>query len=381
MGSPFSRSSASAALKAIAWTLLVSAAAAQQPDRTRTEALEKRASDRVRSLQREADELASRERTLLGDLRRLQIERQIKQEELHDADAGLQKAEADLAATTNDIQTLEQEDQAERPALRARLVELYKLGAGRYLRLLLSTPDLRNVGQSSRMVATLAALDHARVLQHQRTVEQLKTARAALVERRRLAETHRAEARRASEAAARAQAAHEALVGQIDARRDLTAQYLAELQAAQQKLQAALRDQSSAAPDALPLAPFKGDLDWPVAVTPHRAPRPTTSRLGTSNGLEIPAGEGSPVTAVHDGVVAYADTFAGYGNLVIVDHGGQSFSLYGYLADIGVKKGAHVQRGDGVGTAGESATGQAGLYFELRVDGHPVDPLQWLKKR
>jgi len=366
----------------VIFVIVVPFGSAQQPDRGRTEALARRATDRLRSLQREADELASQERTLLGDLRRLQVERQIKVEELHQADASLQKAAADLAATSTDIESLEQEDLAERPALRARLVELYKLGAGRYFRLLLSTPDMRNVGQSSRMVATLAALDHARVVQHQKTVERLKSARAALIERNRTLEARRADARRAADAAARAQTAHEALVSQIDARRDLNAQYVAELQAAQQKLQASLGGRTPGdALDILPLAPFRGDLDWPVTLAPHRTPRPTSSRLGPSKGLEIPAGEGSPVSAVHDGVVAYADTFAGYGNLVIVDHGGQAFSLYGYLSDVAVKKGARVQRGDTLGTAGESATGQAGLYFELRVDGHPVDPLQWLKKR
>jgi septal ring factor EnvC (AmiA/AmiB activator) len=66
---------------------------------------------------------------------------------------------------------------------------------------------------------------------------------------------------------------------------------------------------------------------------------------------------------------------------VILDHGSQNFSLYGDLLDIGVKKGMHVDRGQPVGTVGPTSSGATGLYFELRVDGQPVDPLQWLKKR
>jgi septal ring factor EnvC (AmiA/AmiB activator) len=87
------------------------------------------------------------------------------------------------------------------------------------------------------------------------------------------------------------------------------------------------------------------------------------------------------VVAIHDGTVAFAGPFAGYGNLVIVDHGAQTFSLYGDLLDIGVQKGARIEHGHTVGTAGPIPSGSDGIYFELRVDAHPVDPLQWLKKR
>ena len=89
----------------------------------------------------------------------------------------------------------------------------------------------------------------------------------------------------------------------------------------------------------------------------------------------------TPVKAVLDGTVAYADAFTGYGRLVIIDHGNQAFSLYGNLADVQVAKGAHVARGDAVGTVGLGEGDQGVLYFELRVDGHPVDPIQWLVKR
>jgi septal ring factor EnvC (AmiA/AmiB activator) len=95
----------------------------------------------------------------------------------------------------------------------------------------------------------------------------------------------------------------------------------------------------------------------------------------------IAAAEGSPVSVVHDGVVAFADTFGGFGNLVIVDHGSQSFSLYGDLLEMLVKKGARIERGQSVGTVGPAPAGPPGLYFELRIDGQSVDPLQWLKKR
>jgi septal ring factor EnvC (AmiA/AmiB activator) len=79
--------------------------------------------------------------------------------------------------------------------------------------------------------------------------------------------------------------------------------------------------------------------------------------------------------------VAFADAFGGFGNLVIIDHGAQSFSLYGNLLEMSVTKGGRVERGGTVGTVGPAPAGPPELHFELRIDGQSVDPLQWLRKR
>jgi septal ring factor EnvC (AmiA/AmiB activator) len=130
------------------------------------------------------------------------------------------------------------------------------------------------------------------------------------------------------------------------------------------------------------LRPFRGELDWPVAGTVlRRFGRSAGRSAASSNGIEIGAAEDATAVAIHDGTVAFAGAFGGFGNLVILDHGSQTFSLYGDLLDIAVKKGARLERGHAVGSVGVTDAGTTGLYFELRVDGQPVDPLQWMKKR
>jgi septal ring factor EnvC (AmiA/AmiB activator) len=359
---------------------------AQQADRAKTEALARRASDRLQTLQHEADQLASDEGTLLNELRKLEIDRQIKAEELRQATADADAAAAELAATTDRINELERRDLQERPDLRARLVEIYKLGRARYLRLLLSTPDVRQLGRTTRMVASMAQLDRDRVAEHQRTLDSLTTARGELVDRVRLMRSLRKEAERAGEATALAARARRDRIHDLDERRDLNAQFAGELQAAQQKLQATLRDLSNGAPTAepllLPLRPFRGALEWPTPGPVRRRFGPGTGPgVPESKGIEIAAAEGTPVQAVHEGTVAFADPFAGFGNLVIVDHGAQTFTLYGDLLEIAVKRGGRVERGQLVGSVGSAPAGPAGLYFEVRIDGRAVDPLQWLKKR
>jgi septal ring factor EnvC (AmiA/AmiB activator) len=375
-----------------AWSLVlfvmgaVATTSGQQGDRAQTEALARRAAERLEALQHEADALATQERTLLGDLRRLELERVMKLEALKHAEQEATTAHDDLEAITSRLAALERQDVSERPDLRARLVELYKLGEGRYVRLLLSTADVRRIGEASRMVSALAALDRQRIASHQRTVAALRATATQAEERSRQLAAARGDAERASQAATRAADARNALVRDIDRRRDLNAQLAGELQAAQAKLQLSLRDiaagGSAVESVTLPLRPFRGDLAWPAdGQVRHRVTRPAVSGGTTSKGIDIAAEEGSPAMAVHEGVVVYADPFTGFGNLVIIDHGSQAFSLYGNLSEMSVKRGSRVERGQTVGFVGESATGQAGLYFELRIDGQPVDPLQWLRKR
>jgi septal ring factor EnvC (AmiA/AmiB activator) len=366
--------------------LAATVTASQQGDRSRTEALARRGTERQQALQREADQLASEERTLLNDLRSLEIERQIKAQEVRRAGAAADEVAAELAATTGRIDDLERQDLAERPELRARLVEIYKLGRARYLRLLLSTADVRQFGRATRMIAALAELDRNRVVNHLRTLDSLKAARRELEGRSRRGQMLRAEAEGAHQAAIAAARARSDRIRDIDQRRDLNAQLVGELQAAQQKLQLTLHDlstgSSAAEPPTLPLRPFRGALDWPVPGSVRRRFGQTAGTGSTeSKGIEIAAPEGTPVQALHEGLVAFADPFTGFGNLVILDHGGQTFSLYGDLLDIGVKRGTRVERGQPVGTSGSAPTGSPGLYLEVRVDGRAVDPLQWLKKQ
>ena len=99
------------------------------------------------------------------------------------------------------------------------------------------------------------------------------------------------------------------------------------------------------------------------------------------NGIEIAAAEGTPVLAVHPGTVDFADTFTGFGNLVIVDHGSNYYSLYGYLGAVEVQRGDHVDAGTELGRVGTAPAGPPGLYFEMRADGRSVDPVQWLRPR
>lgn len=368
--------------------LTVAALSAQQPARAPEAreddpaALVRRAEQRIAELQAEADRLAKSAGTLLGELRALEIQREIQAE-------ALKKAEAERAAITAQrdraaarVAALEAERVASTEGVAERLVAIYTRGRGGYVRMLLQADDLRALGRMTRGVAAVAQLDRLRIEQHRRTLQAERAAVAELEAQRTALAAAEAAAREARARLDRAVRAHRRRLDDIDRQRDLAARYIGELQQAAVSLQRHVAGLDSTAPPTLPLAPFRGTLPWPVNGRVVARFGPTSGRGGAPamirNGIEIEADAGAPVHAVHGGTVSFAAPFVGYGVLVILDHGDDEFTLYGHLREAAVEMGQRLARGAIVGYAGRNPSGDEVVYFEVRVDGRPVDPVQWL---
>jgi murein DD-endopeptidase MepM/ murein hydrolase activator NlpD len=96
-------------------------------------------------------------------------------------------------------------------------------------------------------------------------------------------------------------------------------------------------------------------------------------------GIDIGAGYGTPIMAAASGVVIYAGWLGGYGNLVVIDHGGGLATAYAHQSQIAVAQGQAVSQGQVIGYIG--CTGHCygpHLHFEVRVNGQAVDPLGYL---
>jgi murein hydrolase activator len=363
--------------------LILSAALAAQAPQVGPGDPGARAAARARALQEETDRLAKQESTLLGELRKLEIERQLKTTELSAAQTRRATVAAEAEAAAARARALEQAVAAERPEIARRLTRVYTMGRGGFWRLLLDVDSLRAMGRAYRTAAALGEIDRKRVLDHQRKVEALAVQRAQLATALQEITALEAAARRARDGVVKAVASRTALVASIDARRDLNAQLIGELRAAQERLQSSVSQLAGGPAVVLPLKAFKGALPWPAAgpvTIPFGRPSGAAGATGR-NGIDLGVAEGQPALAVHEGTVAYADAFTGYGLLVIVEHGTETFSLYGYLDELAVRKGDKVAARQAVGRTGQDPAGKPALYFELRVDGRAVDPLQWMVRR
>jgi len=130
---------------------------------------------------------------------------------------------------------------------------------------------------------------------------------------------------------------------------------------------------------------LKGLLNMPVKgkiisfFGPHRNKKYNV--VNFQSGIEIKADRGEPIRAVYGGRVLYAKWFKGYGNMIIIDHGDNYYTIYAHAQELFASQGKTVEKGEVVATVGDTGSmiGPS-LHFEIRHHGTPVDPLEWIKK-
>lgn len=356
---------------------------------------------RLKEEREKAAEARARETSLLAELE--QIERRLaeKQAEVARLDKRIRRAQADIAALRSEIGKLVGQRSGQEEALARRLRAMYRVHAqGGALPVILSGDDPVTRATAVRHLTSLAALD-ARVIQEYRVTSEKLADRKGREEARQrelaglFADAQREQAEVDLEAAKRRtllakvrdeRAYHERMVGELsEASRRLEA-FIRELQAKQRKLAKVPPPRGGVEPPGVGFGTLRGRLPWPTQgriVTAFGAQ--VHPRFGTRtfrNGVDIEAAEGKDVAAVYPGHVIYTGWFKGYGNLIILDHGHEYYTLYAHIAEIETKEGDDVRQGQRIGTVGDTGS-LAGprLYFEVRYQGKPQDPVEWLRQR
>jgi murein hydrolase activator len=233
--------------------------------------------------------------------------------------------------------------------------------------------DYFNRARSARISAVGAELAHLAALgvdsrRVEEELERLLTAQAREIEAQ---EASRAERRRALERLETSIAAGGGEIEKLKREEERLTALVIELA----ELLAGLPEDAE-----LPFASLKGRLAWPVQGRLSR--RYGQVRDGGPlrwNGVLLAADAGTPVRAVYHGRIAFSDWLPGLGLLIIVDHGDGYMSLYGHNEALLREPGEWVVPGDAIAQVGDSG-GQAetSLYFEIRHNGEPVDPGQWI---
>ena len=171
----------------------------------------------------------------------------------------------------------------------------------------------------------------------------------------------------------------------INAQVSTDEQQLAKLKADQQRLNQLFEELVSVTPAPIPATvPFaerKGALVMPVSGVP-------SNRFGARRNADIrwqgwliPAEEGTAIRAVHAGLVIYADWLRGQGLLIVIDHQDGWLTLYAQNHSLMRAVGESVMAGDVIARAGASGGQEmTGLYFEIRQQGEPVDPAEWIRR-
>lgn len=126
---------------------------------------------------------------------------------------------------------------------------------------------------------------------------------------------------------------------------------------------------------------LRGQLSWPVNASIRHAFGQQRSGQVVWKGVVLNASAEQPVQAIADGRVLFADWLRGFGLVMVIDHGEGYMSLYGYNQSLSRSVGEAVRRGDTIALTGQSG-GQSrpGLYFEIRHQGNPVDPVTYIRR-
>ena len=307
---------------------------------------------------------------------------------------GIGQLDAELAAQTAELETLDQRRQQltktlgrQREALAVLLRSAYALGHNEELKLLLQQED---VGAIARVLAYHRYFQRARVERIDGLLVDLKQLADVQTEiagkQQQLAGLR---SQREAEVAAleSGRGERQALLQAIDARIDAQKARLALMSRNEKnllELLERLRDLFADIPKTLdgsePFARLRGRLVRPLPGKVRTAFGGTDESGRSISGVLIAAESGTPVKAVARGRVAFADWLKGYGMLMILDHGDGYMSLYGYNESLRKDVGDWVSAGEVIASSGASG-GQksAALYFELRLNGKPINPKPWLR--
>ena len=128
-------------------------------------------------------------------------------------------------------------------------------------------------------------------------------------------------------------------------------------------------------------APAHGGLGWRGPADGALVGRFVAGET-TKQGIDIAGSSGQAVRAAGPGVVVYSGAgLVGYGELIIIKHNDQWLSAYGHNRKRLVNEGQNVKAGDQIAEMGRTGTSRDMLHFEIRYNGKPVDPLQYLPQR
>ncbi|WP_232823815.1 MULTISPECIES: peptidoglycan DD-metalloendopeptidase family protein [Salinicola] len=283
-------------------------------------------------------------------------------------------------------QTLAAERERQREALARQFDALYRLGTTPQLKLLLNQDDPAEVDRLQHYLNALSSARRERLEALRALNRELDDNLAAIDQRRSRLDEVQADLEQQRQKLAASLKDRQALVAKLDGRYDSEQARLEDLNQDRAHVERLLsRMQKELAnlkkpPPSTAISKTRGDLPWPVQGS-------MLSSYGSGdgvnrNGILIGAPAGTAIKAVHAGRVVFANWMRGFGNLLILDHGDGILTLYAHLQQIDVDPGQQVANGQTVGAVGNTG-GQSrpALYFEVRQNGNPINPGNWIGKR
>lgn len=336
---------------------------------------------------------AARETQVLSQLNGIDSELSLKERLV----TGLRRKEdrlsSDLERTRAQLADERARLEERRGVLRRRLRNIYKYGEQPGLQVLLGATSAVDLVRRFEWLLLVADQDRRLYDDIQASVARVREAEDALAGKQDEVQAIRVESERERLSLAEKREERRKLLDKVRSQKRNREEMIGELEQAERKVQGLLADLQERAkrliegglpPDGTGFEKMKGNLPWPVKGKVSRwFGVQTDKRFGTSTfngGIDIEAAEETDVVAVHTGRADYVNWLPGYGQCIILNHGGGYFSLYAHTSKVFVSAGDLVTGGSVIATVGDTGSllGNV-LHFEIRKDAEPVNPGPWLR--
>lgn len=330
--------------------------------------------------QRKAEKARNKERSVSEQLRIIQSELAAAQEEFDAINDQLNNTEEQIKVNTELSARLVKKLEAQTKTLHRRMRDIYKNGQVNYIDVLFGAKDFNDFVSRMDILKKILAYDNALIKGTKADRETLTKAQAQLeVDRVKIVELRKLAAVKREQVAVRRQE-RQGVLNAATYERETAERAYRELIETSKQIETMIRriqsgEKNIGGSTGTMLWPAEGEITSPFGWRVH--PIFGTQRLHT--GIDIGADYGDSVRAADGGVVIHSDWMGGYGNAVIIDHGNGISTLYAHNSQLLVSEGQTVAKGQTISRVGSTgySTGPH-LHFEVRQNGSPVNPLNFL---
>lgn len=346
--------------------------------------------DQLADLQRQAEEqqaktneASAKVENVSERLRQIQEELRVATAEYKDVKGQLDSVEDKISDNTELLQKTEADLKVKNKKLQQRVRDIYINGQISYVDVLFGAKDFADLMTRMDVLKRIIKHDYDLIMKVKEEKTTVENTRAQLEKDKAEAEVLVADAQAKKAKVEDKESEQQVLLDQAIYDRDTSERMYEEIMAASQEVANMIRrsQMSSAGYSGAPAG--AGGMIWPISgpITSEFGWR-THPIFGTArfhSGLDIGGDYGMPIYAAASGTVIYAGWISGYGNAVIIDHGGGVTTLYGHNDSLNVSEGENVAQGQVIAMCGSTgnSTGPH-CHFEVRENGEPVSPYGYL---
>ncbi len=354
----------------------------------------KKIEQQIKSVKDEINNLQKKESGYLETLHKIE-------KLLQDTEKELQTIEKDLEFAQKEIKQGEDELILEKHLLKektklleSRLRQIYKHRLTGYLEILFNSESFSDFLTRFRYVKNILSLDAKVVNDIRRQIKKTEDSKINLENREEILSLLKEEVEKEKENIEFSIKAKKSIINKIDSQKEVHLKSLKELEQSSQEIKNIIeriykqQEEDSKKPSlkevpTITLKPKKGILALPIQgklISGYGRQKNIEFNTYTFNsGIDISAPLGQVVRSAGSGEVIYTGNIKGYGQIIIIDHGGRITTLYAHLSKILVDIGDKVKKEQTIGQVGDSGgVSSTRLHFEVRVEGKPTDPMNWL---